>query len=295
MRDLIVSIALCGCAPDQAAKEELLALARAIEGASSYAFTINALTTGKSGGAPDPGADADPEPGGRGGARRDVWTVEFERGRPMHFTKGHAEFFRLARRYVALGRNDEWGRVELPPRTEGEAARADKLRGLARMAFEIDRLPLPHEFLAGLDARIAEVTRTGQDGKRRYVATLLPETVRRMMGGRAAKPGARGGGGEPGEPEPDDGQEAEDESEPEAGGEPPSAPPRSSGPPTDAPAWSGTLTVVAGDGGVERIELDLHSKTATGGRDVNRRIEIRGVNATTVNVPAPAAKKLEER
>src|SRR5688572_3262007 len=130
-------------------KAELFTIVKKVEEAASYTFTCKTLTNEALEQAEDePPENTKPV---RGGARRDVWTVEYVRDRPVHYLKGHADFVRDGNRYVAIGRNDEWQPIELPPPVEGDAAgRSEKVRGIARLAVEIERMPLPHALLAEL-------------------------------------------------------------------------------------------------------------------------------------------------
>ena len=252
-------------------KSELVALAKKLEAATSYTFTFKATSNAKG-----KEKEEDERP----------WTLSFQRGQALHCVKGHADFYRESGRYVALGRNDAWTKVELPPKTEGEPARGEKLRGLARMAFEIDRMPFPHELLAALDAKVTDVVRTEKDGKLDFVAQLTKETAREMLGGKppknpptagetpAAKPTETG---EPGEPPQEGGADGTPS--------PPAAP---------GPAWAGVMHVVATTDGIERIELDLQSRIPSGERKVHREFEISAVDSTEVKVPEPAAKLLAQ-
>src|SRR5262245_49292882 len=93
-------------------KSELVALAKKLEGAKSYTFTYKATSNAK-------GKEKDKEEDER------PWTLSFQRGQALHCEKGHADFYRESGRYVALGRNDAWTKVELPPKTEGETLRGE--------------------------------------------------------------------------------------------------------------------------------------------------------------------------
>jgi hypothetical protein len=281
----LVALLLRAAAADQAAKEELLAAAKKIEAAQSYSFTCNALAADKSEAEDEPEAEPEPQAPPRGGAPRDVWTAKFARGRPIRFQKGQADFFRDGDRFIAIGKNDEWRTVELPERGADGTRRGERLRGLPRMALEIRKIPLPHELLAGLDAKVEEVVRSEKEGRLDFVAKLKKAVVRELMGGgKGARPAGatRPPGGANGE-----GEKGGDGEEP-AQGEP--AATAAQIPP---PVWSGTLHVVATrEGGIELLELDLLSKTATSERKLHRELKLGAVGATNVDVPEPAAKLL---
>ena len=264
------------------AKSELVALAKQVEDAPSYTFTFKSSSNAKG-----QEKDEDERP----------WTVSVQKGQPLHCVKGHADFYRQDGRYVALGKNDAWQHVELPPRTEGEPMRGEKLRGLARMAFEIDRMPTPQEIFAGLGDKLGEVTRTETDGKVEYVAQLTKDAAREMLGGKPAKGAEKAPAGGPpsGSPPP---PKKKDAGEP---GEAPQAPPQAGGqegaaPPAAplGPAWAGTMRVVAGAAGIERVEIDLQARIPSGERKVHREFDVSLVDATEVKVPEPAAKLLAQ-
>ncbi len=272
MLELILALAL-GAAADEAAKSELVELATKIVDAQSYTFTYAGTSTStnangkESAPEPAPGGAKDPSKPVHGGARRDVWTVQYERKQPRHFTKGHADFYRSEQRCVAIGRNDEWFLLELPTHGANDRpANGEKMHAMTRLALEADRIPMPNWALAKLATRLAEVTREEKEGKRLFSATFTKEAVREMMGG--GKPATKPAGGEGGA----------DAAEATAG----------------ATEWSGTLHAVATKEGLDQVELQLVAKSAATTRTIVRKYELSAVNATRVAVPEPAAKLLDK-
>jgi hypothetical protein len=286
-------IATC-LARDETARSELAAHVKQLADATSYTFTYKAIINGK-----DESADEDdPDAAGRpirGGGRRDVWTVHLEKDRPAHFTKGHADFYRLGHRYVALQRNDQWTAIDLPPRVEGEPPSRERLRGMQRMAFEIDRMPLPHELLAALEPGIDTIARREVDDRVEYDVTLTKKAARELL---ATGRGVRSGSGRRRDGETEDGEPAAEDAEGDA------APAEGSAADEEAKevptTWAGTVhLVVAKPAQSERpsfplvqFEVELVSRTASGERTVRREYVLSAVNATYVNAPEPAAKLL---
>ena len=267
---------------EDAARSELAALGKQLSEATSYTFTHKAVVNGK-----DEAAEPeDPDVPARGGGPRDVWTVQYERDKPIRFRKAFVEFYRLGHRYVALGKDDRWTPIELPPRIEGEPASKERLRGFERMAFEIDRTPLPHELLATVDAMVEKVERKEVEGSVEYVATLTKKAAREFL---TANRGGRTGSARKRDVPPAeagaDGQS--DDGDGAAAGEDAAAAP---------PELVGTLHVVtAKDGEVTRvqlIEIDVVSRTATGERSLRREYALSAFGTTTLRIPEPALEIL---
>ncbi len=278
---IVLAVVVGDAKADEKAKDELAALGKRVEEAESYTF-LYFLEVANPADAP---ASEVPPPAthSRGGSRRDAWTVEFQRRQPVHFMKGHAEFYRRKEKYVALGRNDEWSPVEPP-------ARGASPRAMERMVAEVELIALPHRLLADLGSKLAETAKQERDGKIVFEAELTADGAGDLAQGgskkaKSATPSDRGTGGTPAEPAT-------------------SAPP-----PASKPVWSGRLHVVAAPASpesptsaaspafpafIEEFELHLVETTGERSRAIDRKYRLSSIGATKVVAPDPALKLLPQ-
>jgi hypothetical protein len=315
--------------PDDAAKSDLGAVLKKLEGAKSYHCDYSA-GAGKSDGGGEK-SDGDDAAGGKPG--RDGWSIDFEHGKPVHLKSGNVELFRddkkLAFRDAKAGK---W--VPLEPgaggangakKGVGGGAAADdpeaKSRMMAqRMALEIEKLSLPHVVARDLAGKCTDVTRSEAGGKVTYVGKLHKDAARELSGskdqrppgreGREGRPGRegregregrdgqgggkrerpnRGGGGEGG----DDGDDGESANLPFAANQ--DAPPERGGKAAAGgrgePEVDGSVTVVVAGGVVTSLGVEISFKGPQS-RVVRKSWQLSGIEKTSVEVPAEAAAAL---
>lgn len=193
-----------GLAPaDDPARRELEAAAQRIVVARSYTFEyVNAssrATSGDGADGDDPGAPPEERP-------REPWRVEFVRDRPAHFVRGRSDFWRGARKLSYRDPKNEWVTIDRPDpaaRADGRAPRGKRAESgtagrLLKMFDDVDRIPMPHDLLAGVGRKVVDVTREEGDGAVTLVATLTKEAARELAGvppAPAARSGAADSGG----------------------------------------------------------------------------------------------------
>ena len=273
-------------AAEEAAKTELAALVKTVETLADYHVDFASLKLG-----PD-GAEAVNE-GRSGAASQEPWVVDFVRGQPVHYTRGHAEVFRGDKQMCYLDQKGRWITVDRPG--EGETptvARHDGMqaRGMGKVIQELEAVPLVHEMVAGLSDQIASATRREADGCVAFEGLLSDEAARRFAkaarrkekaadGKTKEKPATNGGGSDGATPE-----EADDAP---PSGEPITAP----ADPARKAATTAKLNITTRDGVVELVEIDL----ITGGaqpRHVRKTFKLTNVGTTKIELPADVAAVL---
>lgn len=269
-------------AVDDGPKKELAAAVAKLAAAPNYSVVYDDGSAAEK--ASDPHVGESPDPAKADGGRHkktSLWSIQWSKEQPTHLVRGRAEFWRLGKKYVALGRADAWIDVPIPdPRDHAE------LRGMARIVFDLERLQLPHVLLNGVERRLASVTRTERDGKVCFEGPLDPKLVHQLLGGpkESAPP-----------KDPQHGEEKPPVAPPPAtpptdppASETPSAPPPSHG----SPEYSGTLRVVVAAGAIESVELELALRGTPEARQLKRRFDVSEIGTTKIDVPPPASKLL---
>lgn len=293
---LVVALATGG--RDDAARSELVAAARKLAAAESYTFLfVPDLAARAAAAATAP--PSDPAVRSKVTLPRDEWRIEYSKYDPNHFQKGRAEFWRLGRRTIALGRADEWTLIEASARgADGEPDAA--ARGMARMVKEIDRIVAPHKFVVELVQsatsveRLPEAADAPADAAQHFIVTLAPASVTRLLRGAAneLKPPAGGGHGKEAAGEGADADAPESTSEDDAAnaGAAPAAAPAAS---PVAGSDHGVLRIDLVAGAIARVEVDVTGAGAKGARRISRRYDLSAIGTTDVNPPDPAWDLLE--
>ena len=316
--------------PDDAAKSELGAALKKLEGAQSYRCDY-AVAAGKAGGPADQPAggevDKPADGAGKGGGAksgRDAWSIDFQRGKPVHLKSGNFELYREDKKMVLHdAKSGKW--APLDPAAGPAAGGAGAGKGAAagggaddpeaksrmmaqRMAAELEKLVLPHALARDLGGKFTDVSKSEAGGQSTYVAKLNKDVARELSGmkeqrapareGREGRPGRDGdgggqrerpkrGGGGGGDGEGDGAEEAfaaHQDAPPERGGK------AAAGGRGEAEV-SGIATVVVAGGVVKSIGIEI-SIQGPQARVVRKSWQLAGVDATTVEVPADAATAL---
>ena len=303
---------------DEAARSEFAALARSFESVQSYHFEYAATTTRErvgakegdepaAGGAAAGGAVAGGD--AKGGARGDgePWSVDWQRGKPVHLRRSETECFRGEKRVALLdAKRKKWiGLDRQAADGEGEAKAGGAAEGGAvaegdenargnrkRLVAEVDSILFPHVLLKQLGPKVGDVTRSAAGETVTYVAALDKETARQYAGLREERGGRREGGrpgregrkeGDGGGPGGDGGagQEAPEEKAPEGFTRPG---------PVEL-KYDGKVTVVATKGVVASIAIEVVVKGPQT-RIVRKSLTLSAIDATAVEPPAEAATAL---
>jgi hypothetical protein len=274
-------------------RESLLAAARKLTAAEGYTYAYIPDVGARN--EADPGAAANPAQGSKGALPRDEWRIAYTKRDFQHFRKGKAEFWRLGRRTVALGRADEWMLLESSARGE-DGSPDESARGMERLAKEIDRIFPPHRFIVDLVRSAMTVTRQPAadggpaDAPAEYVVALAPANVAKLARGiagttagaptRPRRPADGEGGGSGGGRNPEHSDEGS--TSPDEVGDTPSPPA------TTAGAERGEMRVTVGAEGIRRIEIELTAGSGAAARVGLRRYDLSAIGTTEPEPPDPA-------
>ncbi len=296
-----LALSLVGWVPvDEAAKNELLAVAKKLEAVQSYHFE-HAMSGGARAGKADAGEGGAP-PAGEGGAdgakgRRDpdVWQVDFQRGRPAQLKRGEQQFFRSEKKLATLDpTTKQWTSVArgggAPPAGDGGEKGAGQL---VRTANEIERLLFPHVVVKELGKKVLDVTRSEAGGVVTYVATLDPEVARELAGAGGERTARREGGRREGRREGGKREGGEAGKEGGEGGEPATGGAAAGGERiAKSVECDGKVTFVASNGQITSLDIEVTFKGQQP-RVQRRTLKLSAIDATTVEPPAEAIAVLD--
>lgn len=278
-----------GVAPVESGRARLEAIAQSAAAATSY--SCDYVVTRDQG-----GEDALAATDWRAARKRleagGAWNLRFERGKAERIARGPVAVYRGETKYVSRdAKGERWipferEEVSRLAAVGGEKAREDRARGVMRLFVEIERIPLPHDVLASLPAKVEEVSFSEQDGGATVVlvATLSRRGALELAGLSEPDEASKG------RPEPEIGEGApRDPESGEQGDRDLSARARQK-----EIECSGSVRVVLAGGAVELIEIELLMKGGMS-RRLRQVFGVSGWNATSVEMPDDVAAALAGR
>jgi hypothetical protein len=243
---------------DDAAKSELLAHAKKFVEAASYTASVETHRTTV------PPSD-EPE------KNLDPWTVEFQSGQAIRCTRGAIDLWRGEKKtaYQESKGRKRWigvDRVRAASDAKDNES-GEKVRGIQKWIVELERIALPHEFLASLSTVVGDVKREEKDGKVLYTATCSDEFARQFALRMSRK--------RPDATKDDDKDDKKDEKK--------------------GPNGSATLRVVVVKEAIESYEVELVVKGGAVERHTLDHWTVSAVGATKVTVPDDVTAALNSK